>query len=218
MVNAEADHVKHPFGTDAPVVNPEADCTMHPFQQTEEVRIRSMQKLIISSIIGAGSYDFDEEEDYPPLTVQFVDRALDEVRPYLIADGGNVEVVEVEDGIVKLRLQGACGTCASSTATMKMGIERSLMVSPCSPALVISVPFPFYFILFLLLASSVLSASLRPCHKKIGEALVMHVTACRCTSYLKGTLTGCATQTIVAVATAVVHASVQKLSFPRQVL
>ena len=76
----------------------------------------------------AGSYDFDEEEDYPPLTVPFVDRALDEVRPYLIADGGNVEVVEVEDGIVKLRLQGACGTCASSTATMKMGIERSLMV------------------------------------------------------------------------------------------
>lgn len=76
----------------------------------------------------AGSYDFDEEEDYPPLTVPFVDRALDEVRPYLIADGGNVEVVDVEDGIVKLRLQGACGTCASSTATMKMGIERSLMV------------------------------------------------------------------------------------------
>lgn len=84
----------------------------------------------------AGSYDFDEEEDYPPLTVPFVDRALDEVRPYLIADGGNVEVVEVEDGIVKLRLQGACGTCASSTATMKMGIERSLMVCSCAAALV----------------------------------------------------------------------------------
>lgn len=76
----------------------------------------------------AGSYDFDEEEDYPPLTLAFVDRALDEVRPYLIADGGNVEVAEVEDGVVKLRLQGACGTCASSAATMKMGIERSLMV------------------------------------------------------------------------------------------
>ena len=41
--------------------------------------------------------------------------------------------VEVEDGIVKLRLQGACGTCASSTATMKMGIERSLMVITANP-------------------------------------------------------------------------------------
>lgn len=101
------------------VVNAEGDCVKHP-------------------TVDAGSYDFDEEEEYPPLTVQFVDRALDEVRPYLIADGGNVEVVDVEDGIVKLRLQGACGTCASSTATMKMGIERSLMVSLCCSAVVSS--------------------------------------------------------------------------------
>ena len=60
------------------------------------------------------------------LTVANVDEALNEVRPYLIADGGNVEVVGVEAGVVLLRLQGACGTCPSSTATMKMGIERSL--------------------------------------------------------------------------------------------
>ena len=58
-----------------------------------------------------------------------MDKALDEVRPYLIADGGNVEVAAVQDGVVMLRLQGACGTCPSSTATMKMGIERSLRVS-----------------------------------------------------------------------------------------
>lgn len=57
-----------------------------------------------------------------------MDKALDEVRPYLIADGGNVEVAAVQDGVVMLRLQGACGTCPSSTATMKMGIERSLRV------------------------------------------------------------------------------------------
>ena len=60
------------------------------------------------------------------LTMASVDEALNEVRPYLIADGGNVEVVGVEAGVVLLRLQGACGTCPSSTATMKMGIERSL--------------------------------------------------------------------------------------------
>lgn len=61
-----------------------------------------------------------------PLTVEAVDRVLDDVRPYLIADGGNVDVVDVEGGVVKLQLQGACGTCPSSSATMKMGIERAL--------------------------------------------------------------------------------------------
>lgn len=63
------------------------------------------------------------------LTPENVDRALDEVRPYLISDGGNVEVAGVENGTVLLRLQGACGTCPSSTATMKMGIERALKAS-----------------------------------------------------------------------------------------
>ena len=48
------------------------------------------------------------------------------MRPYLIADGGNVELVEIDGPIVKLRLQGACGTCPSSTMTLKMGIERRL--------------------------------------------------------------------------------------------
>ena len=75
------------------------------------------------------SHDYDDDEELPPLTPYLVDKALDEVRPYLIADGGNVEVAAVQDGVVMLRLQGACGTCPSSTATMKMGIERSLRVS-----------------------------------------------------------------------------------------
>ncbi len=60
------------------------------------------------------------------LSIAAVDAALNEVRPYLIADGGNVEVLSVSDGVVSLRLQGACGTCSSSAATMKMGIERAL--------------------------------------------------------------------------------------------
>ncbi|GAB4813117.1 hypothetical protein N2152v2_000163 [Parachlorella kessleri] len=62
----------------------------------------------------------------PKLTVEAVDRVLDDVRPFLIADGGNVDVVGVENGVVMLQLQGACGTCPSSSATMKMGIERAL--------------------------------------------------------------------------------------------
>ncbi|KAB2611726.1 hypothetical protein D8674_019758 [Pyrus ussuriensis x Pyrus communis] len=60
------------------------------------------------------------------LTVPNVDLVLEDVRPYLISDGGNVDVVSVEDGVVSLKLQGACGSCPSSTTTMKMGIERVL--------------------------------------------------------------------------------------------
>ncbi|KAA8549055.1 hypothetical protein F0562_000739 [Nyssa sinensis] len=55
-----------------------------------------------------------------------VDMVLEDVRPYLISDGGNVDVVSVEDGVISLKLQGACGSCPSSTTTMKMGIERVL--------------------------------------------------------------------------------------------
>uniref|UniRef100_A0A2N9IM44 NIF system FeS cluster assembly NifU C-terminal domain-containing protein n=1 Tax=Fagus sylvatica TaxID=28930 RepID=A0A2N9IM44_FAGSY len=60
------------------------------------------------------------------LTAQNVDLVLEDVRPYLIADGGNVDVVSVQDGVVSLKLQGACGSCPSSTTTMTMGIERVL--------------------------------------------------------------------------------------------
>ena len=60
------------------------------------------------------------------LTPDNVETVLDELRPYLMADGGNVELVEIDGPIVKLRLQGACGSCPSSTMTLKMGIERRL--------------------------------------------------------------------------------------------
>ncbi len=60
------------------------------------------------------------------LTNENVETVLDELRPYLMADGGNVQLVEIDGPIVKLRLEGACGTCPSSTMTLKMGIERRL--------------------------------------------------------------------------------------------
>ncbi|MDD4363091.1 MAG: NifU family protein [Atribacterota bacterium] len=57
-----------------------------------------------------------------------VEKALDKIRPSLQADGGNVELVDVtEDGIVKVRLTGACRGCPMSQMTLKMGIEKSLM-------------------------------------------------------------------------------------------
>jgi Fe-S cluster biogenesis protein NfuA len=55
-----------------------------------------------------------------------VEEVLDKIRPSLMADGGNVELVEVNDGVVKVRLQGACGHCAMASLTLKMGIERAL--------------------------------------------------------------------------------------------
>ena len=53
-----------------------------------------------------------------------VEKVLDKVRPSLMADGGNVELVDVEDGVVKVRLTGACGGCPKSQMTLKIGIER----------------------------------------------------------------------------------------------
>lgn len=55
-----------------------------------------------------------------------VKEALNKVRPALQADGGDVELVEVKDDVVKVRLTGACGGCPMSQMTLKMGIERHL--------------------------------------------------------------------------------------------
>jgi Fe-S cluster biogenesis protein NfuA len=60
------------------------------------------------------------------LTNENVEKVLDDLRPYLMADGGNVELVELDGPVVKLRLQGACGSCPSSAMTLRMGIERRL--------------------------------------------------------------------------------------------
>jgi len=55
-----------------------------------------------------------------------VEQVLNQIRPSLQADGGDVELVGVKDGVVSLRLTGACGCCPMSTMTLKMGIERIL--------------------------------------------------------------------------------------------
>lgn len=55
-----------------------------------------------------------------------VEKALEAIRPALRADGGDVELVDVTDGVVKVRLTGACGGCPMATMTLKNGIERTL--------------------------------------------------------------------------------------------
>jgi len=59
--------------------------------------------------------------------IEQVQDVLNKLRPFLLRDGGDCELVDVEDGIVKLRLLGACGSCPSSTITLKAGIERALL-------------------------------------------------------------------------------------------
>lgn len=85
-------------------------------------------------------------EEVLELTLENVEMVLDEVRPYLMADGGNCSVFEIDGATVKLLLEGACGSCASSAVTMSMGIEKRLkeripeiesvvQVSPSGPTL-----------------------------------------------------------------------------------
>ncbi len=55
-----------------------------------------------------------------------IEAALNKIRPSLVADGGNVELVGVDNGVVKVKLTGACGGCPMSQMTLKMGIEKIL--------------------------------------------------------------------------------------------
>ena len=55
-----------------------------------------------------------------------VEKALDKIRPALQADGGNIELVDVVDGVVQVRLKGACAGCPGAQMTLKMGVEKVL--------------------------------------------------------------------------------------------
>ena len=62
----------------------------------------------------------------PEALRQQVEVALDTIRPAIAMDGGNVELLDIEDGVVTLRMMGACGGCPMSTMTLKRGIEQRL--------------------------------------------------------------------------------------------
>lgn len=53
-------------------------------------------------------------------------KVLEKIRPALQSDGGDIELVDVVDGVVKVRLRGACGCCPMSTMTLKNGVEAAL--------------------------------------------------------------------------------------------
>lgn len=55
-----------------------------------------------------------------------IEAALDTIRPYLKADGGDVKVLTIENDTLKLELLGACGTCPMSTMTLKAGVEEAI--------------------------------------------------------------------------------------------
>ncbi len=62
-----------------------------------------------------------------PELIEKIEGALDQIRPYLEADGGNVALLEItDDMVVKLKLLGACGSCPMSIMTLKAGVEQAL--------------------------------------------------------------------------------------------
>jgi Fe-S cluster biogenesis protein NfuA len=60
-------------------------------------------------------------------TKKLVEQALEKIRPMLQRDGGDIELVEVNDGVVKVRLTGACKGCPMSQMTLKQGVEKMLL-------------------------------------------------------------------------------------------
>lgn len=95
-------------------------------QSTPSTEAETEDKEIISPF--ASTSDAASGNGALAFTAENVDKVLDEVRPYLISDGGNVSVQSVDEETknVYLKLEGACGSCPSSTVTMQMGIERVL--------------------------------------------------------------------------------------------
>lgn len=94
-----------------------------PFDDTEE----SDEDGSSEAPTATATYTALPSDDEPlDLTWENVDAVLEEMRPYLLQDGGNVAISEIDGPVVRLELQGECGTCPSSTQTMKMGLERKL--------------------------------------------------------------------------------------------
>lgn len=55
-----------------------------------------------------------------------IEESIGKIRPFLQRDGGNIEFIDYVDGVVKVKLQGACGSCPMSKMTLKMGVETQL--------------------------------------------------------------------------------------------
>jgi Fe-S cluster biogenesis protein NfuA len=61
------------------------------------------------------------------ISIESVEKAIDNIRPYLMADGGNIKVLEItEDQVVKVEMLGSCGDCRMSSMTLKAGVEDAI--------------------------------------------------------------------------------------------
>ena len=85
-------------------------------------------KLVIVGTIPTIITGWKQEDGKIELNDTNVIEVLSELLPYIEADGGWLEYVETEEGYVKVRLGGACSTCAMSSMTLKQGIEKKLMM------------------------------------------------------------------------------------------
>ena len=93
---------------------PEAKETMRSFLRSGEMAVFEEKSAIDSAKLGA-------------IEQKIVALLDEEIRPALAMDGGDINYLGFEDGIVQVQMVGACGTCPSSTATLKMGVQRLLM-------------------------------------------------------------------------------------------
>jgi|TARA_B110000977_G_scaffold195312_1_gene273534 Fe-S cluster biogenesis protein NfuA len=59
-------------------------------------------------------------------TLDNVEKALEEIRPFLMSDGGNIKLLSIEEGIVKVQLEGACIGCSVNQMTLKNGVEATI--------------------------------------------------------------------------------------------
>jgi Fe-S cluster biogenesis protein NfuA len=59
-------------------------------------------------------------------TLNNVEKALDEIRPFLMSDGGNIKLLSIENNIVKVQLEGACNGCSVNQMTLKNGVEATI--------------------------------------------------------------------------------------------
>jgi Fe-S cluster biogenesis protein NfuA len=81
--------------------------------------------------------------DSKETTIDLIEKALDSVRPYLLADGGDVKLVELTDDMtVKLELQGSCQSCPMSAMTFRAGLEESIRKAVPSVSRVVAVNIP----------------------------------------------------------------------------
>jgi NifU-like protein len=94
---------------------------------SEDIITSVQQEQAATTARVAAELSIIQERTQSPLTtvqkITLIQKALDEVRPMLMADGGDVELFDVDGDVVKVILKGSCGSCPNSTATLKDAIE-----------------------------------------------------------------------------------------------